>query len=158
VLSERVPAHTDSTLIHGDYRLGNVLLDIQRRPAGVAAVLDWELSTLGDPLTDLAHLIAYWDRQRGRLTHESQLIAELPGFATSAELARRYSERSGRSVERIDFYVAFEHWRAAIIKEGIFNRSRRRGKPDHAIGDSVAVHLEVAADILAGLQPVGGRS
>jgi aminoglycoside phosphotransferase (APT) family kinase protein len=110
------------------------------------------MSTLGDPLTDLAHLMAYWDRQRGHLTHPSQLIAELPGFVPSSTLAERYAVRSGRSTGSIDFYLAFEHWRAAIIKEGIFTRSNRQGSPDHVIGDSVAEHLAVAADIVAGLR------
>jgi aminoglycoside phosphotransferase (APT) family kinase protein len=151
-LAEQVPAVTASTLVHGDYRLGNLIVDVGDAP-GVAAVLDWEMSTLGDPLTDLAHLMAYWDRQRGHVTHPSQLIAELPGFVPSAALAERYAQRSGRSTEAIDFYLAFEHWRAAIIKEGIFSRSVRQGTPDEMIGDSVAAHLAVAAEILAGTGP-----
>jgi aminoglycoside phosphotransferase (APT) family kinase protein len=148
-LARRVPTVTDSTLVHGDYRLGNML--VQLDPPRITAILDWEMSTLGDPLTDLAHLLAYWDRQRGRLTHPSQLIAERPGFVSSSTLAENYASLSGRSISAIDFYVAFEHWRAAIIKEGIFTRSRREGRPDHEIGDSVAAHLDVAADIIAGL-------
>jgi aminoglycoside phosphotransferase (APT) family kinase protein len=151
-LAALVPEDASSTLVHGDYRLGNLIVRTTGAAPDVAAVLDWEMSTLGDPLTDLAHLMAYWDRQRGRITHVSQLIAEAPGFATSAALAERYAERSGRSVESIDFYLAFEHWRAAIIKEGIYQRSSRQGEPDHAIGDSVDTHLEVAADIVAGLR------
>ena len=57
----------------------------------IAAVLDWEMSTLGDPLTDLAHLLVYWEPSCGRVTHESQAIAEHPGFLGSSELAERYA-------------------------------------------------------------------
>jgi aminoglycoside phosphotransferase (APT) family kinase protein len=143
-LAERVPAHTDATLVHGDYRLGNLLVAVEEPPR-VAAVLDWEMSTLGDPLTDLAHLLVYWDRTRGRLTHDSQTIAEQPGFLSAAELAERYAARTGRDLADLDFYLAFEHWRAAIIKEAIFMRT----PDDHDLGDSVARHLEEAADLLS---------
>lgn len=151
-LAASVPERTDSTLIHGDYRLGNMLVRVED-PVGVAAVLDWEMSTLGDPLTDLAHLLLYWESSCGRVTHESQAIAGHPGFATGAELAGRYAAASGRDVDSLGFYLAFEHWRAAIIKEGIFQRRLANpidlaDAPDE-IGASVGVHLEEAADLLA---------
>ena len=125
-LSAAVPAHADATIVHGDYRLGNMLVATDD-PVRVSAVLDWELSTLGDPLTDLAHLLVYWEPTCGRVTHESQAIAGHPGFLTGAELAARYAELSGRRVDGLDFYLAFEHWRAAIIKEAIFQRRTATG-------------------------------
>jgi aminoglycoside phosphotransferase (APT) family kinase protein len=149
-LCEALPSQCDSTLVHGDYRLGNMLVDVGT-PQKVTAVLDWEMSTLGDPLTDLAHLLVYWDRTRGRLTHESQTIAEHPGFLHSTELATRYAERSGRDLDHLDFYLAFEHWRAAIIKEAIYVRTRRGDHPGtdgDSLGETVSLHLEEAADIL----------
>jgi aminoglycoside phosphotransferase (APT) family kinase protein len=124
--------------------------DSLREPAGVNAVLDWELSTLGDPLTDLAHLLVYWAPTRGRTTHESQTIAEHPGFLTSTELADQYAGTTGRDLAQLDFYLAFEHWRAAIIKEAIFMRESTKtdaGAGDE-LGDSVGRHLEEAADLL----------
>jgi aminoglycoside phosphotransferase (APT) family kinase protein len=149
-LAAAVPPQADSTLVHGDYRLGNMLVEpVAAQP--IAAVLDWEMSTLGDPMTDLAHLLVYWDRTRGRLTHESQAIAEHPGFLSSTELASRYAARSGRDLSDLPFYLAFEHWRAAIIKEGIYTRGRNGGQPDpevDAIGDTVVRHLEEAEQIL----------
>ena len=141
-LAAGVPARTDSTLVHGDFRLGNMIAN-PGTGAPVAAVLDWEMSTLGDPLTDLAHLLVYWDRTRGRTTHESQTIAEHPGFLTSEELAGLYGRLSGRELEDLPFYLAFEHWRASIIKEDIYTRTG-----DDEIGDTVALHLEEAAEIL----------
>jgi aminoglycoside phosphotransferase (APT) family kinase protein len=146
-LAARVPADADATLVHGDYRLGNLLVSVRDDPKvepEIAAVLDWEMSTLGDPLTDLAHLLVYWDRTRGRLTHESQRIAEHAGFLSAAELAERYATRTGRNLDDLDYYLAFEHWRAAIIKEGIFGRT----PDDDELGASVALHLEEAADLL----------
>ncbi|HEX5588013.1 MAG TPA: phosphotransferase family protein [Acidimicrobiia bacterium] len=143
-LAARVPTDADATLVHGDYRLGNLLVAVGDQP-DIAAILDWEMSTLGDPLTDLAHLLVYWDRTRGRLTHESQRIAEHPGFLSASELAERYATRTGRDLTDLDFYLAFEHWRAAIIKEGIYLRT----PDDDELGDSVARHLEEAADLLS---------
>ncbi|HMG41006.1 MAG TPA: phosphotransferase family protein [Acidimicrobiales bacterium] len=153
-LAAAVPAHADATLIHGDYRLGNLLVtagDPAGGPVGVAAVLDWEMSTLGDPLTDLAHLLVYWEPTRGRQTHESQAIAAHPGFLTGSELAERYAAASGRGLDDLGFYLAFEHWRAAIIKESIVGRlgpdDAGAGAPDQ-LGESVGRHLEEAADLL----------
>src|SRR5438270_2329354 len=150
LLASQVPLEADSTLVHGDYRLGNMIV----HPGAanpVAAVLDWEMSTRGDPLTDLAHLLVYWDRTKGRLTHESQTIAEHPGFLGPAALAGRYAELSGRDIGPLPFYLAFEHWRAANIKEGIYTRTRTYATGDadsEDIGDTVALHLEEAAAVL----------
>jgi aminoglycoside phosphotransferase (APT) family kinase protein len=161
-LGAAVPEKADATLVHGDFRLGNMLVDAAE-PGGrarVNAVLDWELSTLGDPLTDLAHLLVYWAPIRGRLTHESQTIAEHPGFLTSTELADRYAGLTGRDLGRLDFYLAFEHWRAAIIKEAIFMRESMTATdgPDERLGDSIGGHLEEAADLLQDAPRRPGRT
>lgn len=152
MLAAAVPARADSTLVHGDYRLGNMIVE-PSAPQPIAAVLDWEMSTLGDPMTDLAHLLVYWEPTRGRLTHESQTIAEHPGFLTAADLASRYAAESGRDLSELPFYLAFEHWRAAIIKEGIYTRTRgAQTEHDEAevddIGDTVVRHLQEAEQIL----------
>ncbi|MDE3205014.1 MAG: phosphotransferase family protein [Acidobacteriota bacterium] len=147
-LAASIPSRNDSTLIHGDFRLGNMIVRADS-PAPVTAVLDWEMSTLGDPLTDLAHLLVYWDRTCGRLTHDSQSIAEHAGFLHSEDLVARYQARSGRDLTPLPFYLAFEHWRAAIIKEGIYQRALRSGEAEGVeMGATVAVHLEEAAEIL----------
>jgi aminoglycoside phosphotransferase (APT) family kinase protein len=149
-LQNQVPAQTDSTLVHGDFRLGNMIINLEE-PVGVAALLDWEMSTLGDPYTDLAHMLVYWEPARGRLTHPSQEMVQQPGFLTGAEIAGQYATTTGRDISSLDFYLAFEHWRAAIIKEGIYTRYQEGGTADpemEALGASVESHLDEAADLL----------
>jgi len=116
-----IPEQQASTLIHGDYRLGNVIMQLEPK-VGIQAIVDWELSTLGDPLTDLAHMIVYWESTTGIVCHPAQLIAKRPGFLTGSELAERYAQLTGRDVSVLPFYLAFENWRAAIIREGIYQR------------------------------------
>jgi aminoglycoside phosphotransferase (APT) family kinase protein len=136
--------------VHGDYRLGNLIIGEGTEPT-IAAILDWEMSTRGDPLTDLAHLLVYWAPTCGRTTHESQEISQQPGFLTTAELTEAYTARSGRDVSKLDFYLGFEHWRAAVIKEGIYHRVLRGDAGDDGIEEiraSVPLHLEEAWDVL----------
>jgi aminoglycoside phosphotransferase (APT) family kinase protein len=150
-----IPAQSTTALIHGDYRLGNVLFELE--PAvELAAVLDWELSTLGDPLTDLAHLLVYWEPTTGRITHPSQLIASHPGFLDGHSMVVRYAQLTGRDISQLPFYMAFEHWRAAIIKDAIYLRAgdtSGASLPEDIvfIGESVQLHLDEAADVLASL-------
>jgi aminoglycoside phosphotransferase (APT) family kinase protein len=157
-LLSRVPEQAGSTVVHGDYRLGNVILAMEPT-VQVQAVVDWELSTLGDPLTDLAHLIAYWESS-GPISHQAQLIARRPGFLTGSQLAALYTERTGRDTSALPFYLAFENWRAAIIKEGIYQRrTGQQAEPDADLlflGEAVGLHLQEAAAILTDLAGPSG--
>jgi aminoglycoside phosphotransferase (APT) family kinase protein len=118
-LSARIPEQGPATIVHGDYRLDNMILT----PAGeVAAVVDWELCTLGDPLADVGLLMAYWP-ERGEETIALGQPANLaPGFPTREELANRYAERSGRDLSELDFFLALGYWKLAIILEGVYAR------------------------------------
>jgi aminoglycoside phosphotransferase (APT) family kinase protein len=118
-LSARIPEQGPATIVHGDYRLDNMILT----PAGeVAAVVDWELCTLGDPRADVGLLMAYWP-ERGEQTIALGQPANLaPGFPTREELAGRYAERSGRDLSQLDFFVALGYWKLAIILEGVYAR------------------------------------
>jgi aminoglycoside phosphotransferase (APT) family kinase protein len=148
-----LPPEAVPGLVHGDYRLGNVIVadDASR---GVNAVLDWEMSTIGDRLTDVAHLLVYWDTTRGRVTHPAQRLAGTHGFWSGERMAETYLARRGEAegaVDDLDFYLAFEHWRAAVIKEGIYARStagNTRGEGFAGIGDQVPLHLEEADELL----------
>ena len=115
-LVERIPEQATTGIVHGDYRLDNCIVG---RDGAVRAVLDWELCTLGDVLADVAILLTYWSEPGD----ESQALDNAPtavkGFYSRAELLEAYAEASGRSVERIDFYLAWGAWRLACILVGV---------------------------------------
>ena len=118
-LSQQIPHQQDVVIAHGDYRFGNCLTDISS--GRVAAVLDWELCTLGDPLADLGYLGVYWsDGPSSALRANDPTPAG--GFAKYRDLVNRYAERTGRDVSAIDYYVAFSCWRLAVISEGVYAR------------------------------------
>jgi aminoglycoside phosphotransferase (APT) family kinase protein len=118
-LAARIPEQGPATIVHGDYRLDNMILT----PSGeVAAVVDWELCTLGDPLADVGQLMAYWpDREQAEIAL-GQPANLAPGFQSREELTVRYAERSGRDLGALDFFVALGYWKLAIILEGVYAR------------------------------------
>jgi aminoglycoside phosphotransferase (APT) family kinase protein len=123
-LSAAVPEETDHTLVHGDYRLDNCILDDDGH---IAAVLDWEMATLGDPLADVGMQVMYWPERDtvpaalgGGVASNSVLV--LPGFPTRSEAMRRYAEKSGRDLGNLDFYAALAYFKLAVILEGIHAR------------------------------------
>jgi aminoglycoside phosphotransferase (APT) family kinase protein len=118
-LGADIPAQRDAGIVHGDYRLDNVILTEE---GAVAAVVDWELCTLGDPLADLGILGAYWVDADDDVRSLPQAATHLPGFATRAEVVARYAERSGRDVSQFDYYLALAYWRLAAILEGVYAR------------------------------------
>jgi len=115
-LAARVPEQGTTGIVHGDYRLDNCIVGGDGQ---VRAVLDWELCTLGDVLADVAILLTYWSEPG----EESQALDNAPtaaeGFYSRAELLEAYAEASGRSLERIDFYLAWGAWRLACILIGV---------------------------------------
>jgi aminoglycoside phosphotransferase (APT) family kinase protein len=143
-LDAALPESGPPAIVHGDYRLDNTVLDPDD-PGRIAAVLDWEMSTLGDPLTDVGLLLVYWGGSDGAAMLTAQGIGDLPGFYTRDELVARYAEQSGRSVEHLDFYVVFAMYKLAIIVEGIHARYLM-GK---TLGDGFA-DMGAIVDSLAG--------
>jgi len=134
-LAARIPAQGPATIVHGDYRLDNMILS----PEGeVAAVVDWELCTLGDPLADIGLLMVYWP-EPGEDGEEPIALGQpanlAPGFPTRAELRERYAERSGRDLAQLDFFIALGYWKLAIILEGVYARyaAGQYGKVDPGI-------------------------
>ncbi len=119
-LAARIPEQGPATLVHGDYRLDNMILTAAGE---VAAVVDWELCTLGDPLADVGTLMAYWPDRGDDMLSLGQPANLAPGFPSRAELAARYAERSGRDLSDLDFYLALGYWKLAIILEGVYARS-----------------------------------
>jgi aminoglycoside phosphotransferase (APT) family kinase protein len=115
----RIPDQGPATIVHGDYRLDNMIL----APDGaVAAVVDWELCTLGDPLADVGMLMVYWAEPGDELIPLLDMPTTAPGFPAREEVKARYAERSGRDLSQIDFYVALGYWKLAIILQGIIAR------------------------------------
>lgn len=108
------------SLVHGDYRLDNVILD---DAGNVAAVLDWEAATLGDPMVELGLLLAYWTNPGDQnLALGGAAPTAATGFPTRSEIAGRYAETSGRDLAHLDFYLAFAYWKLACILEGVYAR------------------------------------
>jgi aminoglycoside phosphotransferase (APT) family kinase protein len=118
-LAARVPEQGPATIVHGDYRLDNCLLGPDGR---IAAVLDWELCTLGDPLADVGLLLVYWTDPGDTRSALPDAATLLPGFPSRAELIARYAAASGRDVSDVDFYVALGYWKLACILEGVYAR------------------------------------
>jgi aminoglycoside phosphotransferase (APT) family kinase protein len=127
-LAGNVPRQQSVSIAHGDYRFGNCLVDVAR--GRVAAVLDWELCTLGDPLADLGYLGVYWVGADGEARHNDPTSA--PGFASYGEVVERYAGKTGRDVSQIDYYVAFSSWRLAVISEGVYARYLHGAMGDQA--------------------------
>jgi aminoglycoside phosphotransferase (APT) family kinase protein len=121
-LAETVPPTQRSSVVHGDYRMDNCLLDPQQ-PGRVRAVLDWEMSTLGDPLTDLGMLFVYWPQAGEPDSIALSQVTTLPGFPTRAEVADRYAARTGADLGQLSWYVAFAYFKFASILAGIVARS-----------------------------------
>ena len=118
-LRTRIPDQRGVSIAHGDFRFGNCLTDVGR--GRIAAVLDWELCTLGDPLADVGYLGVYWyDGEAANVRGNDPTPAG--GFPAYADLLERYSARTGRDLSGIDYYVAFSCWRLAVISEGVYAR------------------------------------
>ena len=124
-LAERVPPQRDATIVHGDYRLDNTILDLDADGVRVAAVVDWELSTLGDPLADLGLAMTYWndrdDEERARIPVAAGVTAH-EGFPTAAEFAQMYADRTGRDLAALPFHLALAGMKLAVILEGVHAR------------------------------------
>jgi len=118
-LLQRIPEQGAATLVHGDYRLDNCMVADDGR---VAAVLDWEICTLGDPLADLGLLHVYWTGPDDTASSWAGNSCSAPGFMNRAELTERYARVSGRDVSKLPFYVSFAYWKLACILEGVYAR------------------------------------
>jgi aminoglycoside phosphotransferase (APT) family kinase protein len=122
-LRNALPDSGPPTIVHGDYRLDNTMLAPD--DAGtIAAVLDWEMSTLGDPLADVGLFLLYWGQSEAQIIATGQAIEEEAGFASRDEVVELYAKETGRNVDNLDFYVVFAFYKLAIIVEGIAARYR----------------------------------
>ena len=121
-LAETVPQTQRHSVVHGDYRLDNCLLD-PGMPGRIKAVLDWEMSTLGDPLTDIGMMFVYWPEAGEERASSMSPVTTLPGFPTRREVAERYAKRTGADLSDLNWYVGFAFFKFAAIIAGIVARS-----------------------------------
>lgn len=150
LLSEQMPEQVGAAIVHGDYRLGNMIVGDGR----VRAVLDWELCTLGDPLADVGYLLNSWI---GPGEGEAPVApTSIGGFPGRDELCERYQAATGRSLDGIDYYRAFSHWRLAAIGQGVYKRylvGAMGENPDidlEAYKENVRARAAAALELLTG--------
>ncbi|WP_419842234.1 phosphotransferase family protein [Candidatus Poriferisodalis sp.] len=124
-LEARKPEQIGSSIVHGDYRLGNMI----SADGGIVAVLDWELCTLGDPMADVGYLMNNW-ASPDEPSAGTSAPTQAGGFADRGEMLEWYAAASGRDLSDIDYYRAFSYWRLAAISEGVLNRYVRGAMAD----------------------------
>jgi len=120
LLLERMPEQIGATIVHGDYRLGNMIV----QGSQVKAVLDWELCTLGDPLADVGYLLNNWVSP-GEIDEEGESDMSptaVGGYPSRNELCEIYTRNTGRDLSEINYYRAFSHWRLGAIGQGVYKR------------------------------------
>lgn len=123
-LADNRPETQQTTIVQGDYKLDNVMF-AATTPAKLVAILDWEMSTFGDPLADLGWMISFWREKSdgtGDLFADATRGTEAPGMRTRAELIERYATATGRDVDGLGWYVVLAIWKLAILLEGSYAR------------------------------------
>jgi aminoglycoside phosphotransferase (APT) family kinase protein len=119
-LADSIPAQQRTSIVHGDYRLDNTVLDDD---GDVLAILDWEICTLGDPLADIGLLCCYWaDRGDNQVALVGQAPTTAPGFETREQVLKAYTAASGLDTSDVAYYMAFGYWKLACILQGVYTR------------------------------------
>ncbi|MBE7191606.1 MAG: phosphotransferase family protein [Gordonia polyisoprenivorans] len=149
-LTASAPDQQETRLVHGDFHIRNVMIDPDS--GTVRAALDWELSTLGDPLADIGSTLAYWPAA-GEPPLSAAPVELLEGFPTRDELAEMYLDRTGRDARALQFWHALGLWKVAIIAEGVLRRARDNpanraaaGVPTDEVIDSLVARAIAVAD------------
>ena len=142
-LAEACPTESDVSIVHGDYRVDNTILDAND-PGRIVGVLDWEMSTIGDPLADLGLTLCYWpdggDVDEFKKAFGHITVTSADGFLTRKEVAERYADLTGRDVSQVAFYWSFGFFKLAVILEGIharFLQGKTVGEGFETIGERV---------------------
>jgi aminoglycoside phosphotransferase (APT) family kinase protein len=123
-LAENMPESLPATVVHGDFRLGNVMYGLEPPPR-LVAIFDWEMATIGDPLADVGYLCMTWAEASDPSGGLSRLsaVTRQEGFPTRAEMVARYEELSGRSMRDLRWYLALATWKSVVFMEGNFKRA-----------------------------------
>jgi aminoglycoside phosphotransferase (APT) family kinase protein len=142
-LAANVPEQLPAAAVHGDYRLGNMIVQEDR----IAAVLDWEMGTIGDPRADVGYLVATYSEPGGASNPlGTSPVTATEGFPSRAELAERYAQRTGRSVDPLRWFEALALWKAAVFCEAIYGRYVRG---ELTADDERAQRFETGVPLLA---------
>ena len=116
---DNLPDQGKIRVVHGDYGLHNCLTGPD---STIAAVVDWEISTLGDPLADLAYALNFFPDPTDSIEHSPDAATAPPGFPKRSDMAARYAERTGRDLSNLDYYTGFNRWKSACIVHGVYAR------------------------------------
>jgi aminoglycoside phosphotransferase (APT) family kinase protein len=146
------PTHYQPGIMHGDYQFANVMF-AQGKPARLAAIVDWEMTTVGDPLLDLAWALLGYD---GENPSEDGFYLDMKGMPKRSELLQHYEEISGLSTENIDYYLVLANWKLGIVLEKTYAAGVRTGKVDPNIQDAFGAMIPrliaTAAEMARSLQ------
>jgi aminoglycoside phosphotransferase (APT) family kinase protein len=156
-LAEHKPESPESTIVHGDFRLGNTMFAPGAR-ARLVAVFDWELSTIGDPLADVGYLTATWAQRDDpdQLMFKLSEVTKKEGFPTRDELVARYEERTGRSMSDLRWYQTLALWKSAVFLEGSYKRFQEGTTDDQwfaFLEDGVPQIAEAALEVARSRAP-----
>jgi aminoglycoside phosphotransferase (APT) family kinase protein len=145
-LARHLPEPLPLAVVHGDYRLGNMMVAADD-PARIEAILDWEMGAVGDPRADVGYLLATYSEPGGELSPlGTSPVTTMPGFPSKGELVERYVERSGRQVEPLGWFQALALWKATVFCEAIYGRFIRG---ELAPEDNYAARFETGVPLLA---------
>jgi aminoglycoside phosphotransferase (APT) family kinase protein len=143
-LADNMPQSPPATIVHGDYRLGNTMF-APEAPARLKAIFDWEMATIGDPLADLGYMVMHWTQPDDpESKFNLHTVTRQQGFPTREDLVSRYEQRSGRSMQALNWYVTLALWKAIVFMEGNYKRALAGSTDDpylKAFGDGV---IEIA--------------
>ena len=122
-LADNLPPERPARIVHGDYRLGNVMFGVGA-PARLTAIFDWEMATIGDPLADLGYMLSHWrERDDPPSRFSLQSVTEGDGFPDRRGLVELYARRSGRPVEALEWYIVLAVWKSVVFMEGNYRRA-----------------------------------
>ncbi len=137
---DNLPDQGPARVVHGDYSLHNCLVGPD---STIAAVVDWEISTLGDPLADLAYALNNWPQPGDTATVSDRRPTAAPGFPPRDELAERYADRTGRELSNLGYYVGFNRWKSAAITHGVYARYMEGKKSTEGIDlENMPIQIE----------------
>jgi aminoglycoside phosphotransferase (APT) family kinase protein len=149
-LAANIPQSPPATIVHGDYRLGNTMFD-RDAPAQLVAIFDWEMATIGDPLADVGYMVMHWtEADDPPAKFNLHNVTRLEGFPTREQLVGRYEERSGRSMQALDWYVTLALWKAVVFMEGNYKRAVSGSTDDpylKSFGEGVVEIAQRALDV-----------